>query len=81
MGGYCYLHMSSPTPFTYFPIIMNVMYRSNFNHSDGGNNFICSSSLALHTINEERFAGLNFHGFHRFQEYCESFSMNLSTSL
>ena len=32
-----------------------------------------------HTVNKERFAGLNFHVFHSFQEYCESFSVNLSS--
>ena len=31
-----------------------------------------------HTVNREKFAGLNFHSF---QEYHESFSVNLSTSL
>ena len=35
----------------------------------------------LLTVNGERFAGLNFRGFHGFQEYCESFSVNISASL
>ena len=30
----------------------------------------------LHTINRERIAELNFHGFHSFSEYHESFPMN-----
>ena len=32
------------------------------------------------TVNMERFTGLNFHGFHNFQEYCKSFSMNICAS-
>ena len=32
-------------------------------------------------VNRERFAGLNFLIFHGFQEYHESFSVNISTSL
>ena len=33
------------------------------------------------TVNRERFAGLNFRVLHSFQEYHESFSMNISASL
>ena len=33
------------------------------------------SSLADNS--RERFTGLNFHVFHGFQEYCESFSVNI----
>jgi len=29
------------------------------------------------TVNGERFTGLNFRGFCRFEEDCESFSMNI----
>ena len=40
---------------------------------------ICKHIIPLHelliqaTVNVERFAGLNFHLFHGFQEYCKSF--------
>ena len=34
-----------------------------------------------YTVNREGFAGLNFCVFHNFQEYHESFSMNISASL
>ena len=34
-----------------------------------------------YTVNVERFAGLNFQAFHGFQEYRESFSMNMGASL
>ena len=34
-----------------------------------------------YTVNGERFAGLNFHVFHGFQEYRGSFSVNISASL
>ena len=37
--------------------------------------------LGSYTMNMERFAGLKFCGFCSFQEYYESFSMNLSASL
>ena len=37
----------------------------------------CFNDVMLYTVNGERFAGLNFHGFHGFGEYCESFSMNI----
>ena len=40
-----------------------------------------SVSLVLLFVNGERFAGLNFHIFHSFQEYHVSFSVNISTSL
>ena len=33
--------------------------------------------MAIHTINMERFAGLNFCVFCGFQEYHKSFSMNI----
>ena len=33
------------------------------------------------TVNRERFAGLNFRVFHGFQEYRESFSVDISASL
>ena len=32
------------------------------------------------TVNVERFAGLNFHVFHDFQDYYKSFSVNISIS-
>ena len=46
----------------------------------------CSSSsssniLQCNTLNGERFAVLNFRVFHSFQEYHESFSVNISASL
>ena len=37
--------------------------------------------LLEHTVNGERFAGPNFHIFHGFLEYRESFSMNINASL
>ena len=37
--------------------------------------------LGSYTVNMERFAGLKCCGFCSFQEYYESFSMNLSASL
>ena len=37
--------------------------------------------IAVNTINGERFTGLNFHVFHGFQEYRESFSMNIGQAL
>ena len=37
--------------------------------------------MIVNTVNGERFAGLNFHGFRGFQEYHESFSVNISASL
>ena len=48
--------------------------------------FMCSNGHHIHTpsagtVNEERFAGLNFHVFHGVQEYHKSFSVNISTSL
>ena len=43
--------------------------------------FIICDQTCENTVNEERFAGLNFRGFHGFQEYCESFSVNISASL
>ena len=48
----------------------------------------CSVDQVLHavyacrtTVNGERFTGLNFRVFHSFQEYRESFSVNISASL
>ena len=37
--------------------------------------------LIAHTVNGERFAGLNFHGFRGFQEHHKGFSVNISASL
>ena len=37
-----------------------------------------SSREYRHTVSGERFAGLNFCVFHSFQEYHESFSMNIN---
>ena len=37
--------------------------------------------IMIATVNRERFSGLSFHIFHGFQEYRESFSMNVSASL
>ena len=34
-------------------------------------------SLYVHTINGERFAGLNIGAFHGFQEYRENLSVNI----
>ena len=36
---------------------------------------------SYHTVNGERFTGLNFHVSHGFLEYRESFSMNTSACL
>ena len=33
------------------------------------------------TVKGEKFAGLNFHGFRGFQEYHESFPVNVNASL
>ena len=49
-------------------------------------NFSCKHSNWItigmqHTINRERVAGLNFHVFHSFQEYCESFLVNINGCL
>ena len=39
------------------------------------------SFLYVHIVSGERFAVLNFHVFHSFQEYYKSFPVNISTSL
>ena len=39
------------------------------------------SKVKQYTVNGERFAGLNFHGFRGCQEYHESFSINISATL
>ena len=41
----------------------------------------CVAMCVSTTVNGGRFAGLNFCVFHGFQEYRESFSVNVSTSL
>ena len=33
--------------------------------------------LPIYTVSVERFAELNFHSVHDFQEYCNGFSMNI----
>ena len=42
---------------------------------------MCMSQFFRNTVNGERFTGLNFHVFRGFQEYCKSFSVNISASL
>ena len=43
--------------------------------------YIAKGHVAMHTVNGERFAGLNFRVFHGFQKCRESFSVNISASL
>ena len=44
-------------------------------------NFFDSYHIYVHTVNGERFAGLNIHVFHGFQEYRKNFPVNISAFL
>ena len=57
------------------PLLLCYNLYTSLNTLHYGGNTECT------TVNRERFAGLNFLIFHGFQEYHESFSVNISTSL